>query len=725
MRRLLILSLLALTACDDAAPTGQPALDQGALDQGIVDAAPDPDAQAPMPDAALPDLGPAPEPAFIELTLSPRRSLYTRADQPTATAVVYDRVGTVIDDVALRFDIQPAILGRIDDGVISFASEGQGAVRACVPGSDLCGRATFYVDDGPPPLEIGSPTRGLLLSGEPSVRVEGRTDPDALVFINDQPAEVDADGWFVQEMPLVFGLNRIDAIADDGVRRPPTRVVMEVVYAPDVLPVDDTGVALNDVIRVRLDQALLDAATPVPQPDEAGVTRMGDLAGLTEAFLSHLALMNLVPNPVLAEGNPMSLRILDIDPGTTDATLAWTATGMEIFLRIEDLTLHTEGLLTIEGVPISLTGAIQVTASAFATVIIEADANGQPSLRLDQVDVAIESLGGIMDDTTAQAVLDTFGSLLRSVLETFARDLISDVTGGEVPDFLALSLGDAIAPLSHIPLDLEASPPIPEIRLDLGFELSEPSTTPRGALELGLSGHAHLRVPTAPPYPFAGVPAEGLGEAPPWPAVSTLGLAVRMTAVNALLYTVWQQGALNLDLTAIIPDNLQALIPEARLDARLPPLVVGTAPGSPYLFELQFGELDLYLRGLRSGPTPDRYVLSLRAGLHLEVGDGGIRFTIAENADIRVALLDYSGQMPAFEPEILEQLLEPLIWPRVREQVGDGLNLTIPSIEIGRDAFGDIAPTIDAIGVQLDWPAEPLVRRGWFVLPASLALELR
>ncbi len=728
--RLLALSLLALLAlaCDDASPTpagegGADALPTADLGTGADLGGGAPDATI-MPDASPP---PAARPAFVELTLAPRQPLYTQAETPQAVPTVYDRLGREIplDQVALRLDVQPAAMGAVDAaGVVTFAREGQGAVRACVVGTDLCGRAPFFVDDGAPSLVVTAPAPGTLIEGAPVIQVVGQADPGAAVFVNEVAVAVDAQGAFQTELPAVFGYNRVDVVADDGVRRPPARVVREALYAPVVLPATDTGVELPDALRVRIDQRLLDTGDAAPPPDEAGAVAVPDLAGLVEVFLARLELIGLVPNP-LSDSASLSLRVVGVEPGEPDCTLLFTEDGLEIFLRLSDLTLRTEGFVEIEGERFDLGGAIRVTAAAVASVQVLAGPDGAPTLQILTADVALERLSGDMADSTAQALLDTFGSLVRTVLEGAARDLVDDVVQQAVPDFLALGLGDALDPLRAIPLDVEASPPLPAIAVDLGFELSAPVIEARSGLSLGLSGAVRQRVPVAAPYPVAGVPAESLDSEPPWPAAGGLALAVRLSTVNALAHAVWQQGALTLDLTEVVPEQLRALIREARVDARLPPLVVATPPGSPALFELQLGELDLYLRGARSGDTPDHYVLSVRAGLLLEVGEGGIRFNVAERADIRVALVDYSGARPAFEADLLAQILEPIVWGQVREAVGEGLSLALDPIVVGPDTYGAFAPSIQAIEVRPDFPAAPVVRRGWFVLPAGLSMVVR
>ncbi len=724
--RWLLLSLLALGCDDSSAGAGDGAFDGGTTD-AAADAGAHPDAAA-GGDAGIdaPDMLVRPEPGFVEMALSPRRSLYTRDDHPQATAVVFDRYGDEIPGFPLRWDVRPNGGATLDeDHALTFLQEGAGAVRACVA-PELCGRVSFFVDDAAPTLEILSPARGEVVTGDdPTIEVRGRTDvdPGVAVFVNDEPVEVTADGHFSFTTRARFGLNRIDAIADDGVRRPPTRVVQDVVWAPALHPVEADHVVLPDPISVRITQRLLDTGEAPPEPVE-GVQTVSGIAGLLEAFLARAEPLDvLVDDPLLAEGDPMNLRIEALDLGAPDAELSFTDRGLEVFLRIEDLAISTTGAFGLEGVEIGLDGIIHLDAAAFVSVAIEVDAEGSPVLRVVDASVAIERIAGEMADSTAQAILDTLGSLLRSVLEGFAEDMLDDLVRQQVPDFLEIGLTDALAGLRHIPLDVVEDNPPMDVHVDLRFELDAPESRARDALTLGMRGRVEQRTPADPPHLTPGIPAAGIGEAPAWPAAAGLAFAVRLLTVNALAHEAWRQGLLRLDLTDDIPENFRAVIASARIDGRLPPLVVPTPPGSPYFFELQIGELDLYARaGMANGE--DRFVVSLRAGLILEVGDGAIRFDIAETPDVRAFLLEQHGARPVLSAEALAAIIGPLVWPQLRETVGDGLSLGLPEIHIGPDAYADLAPTLQDIFLVPDFPVAPIVRHGWFVLSAGFESRL-
>jgi hypothetical protein len=689
---------------------GGPGGDAGRLDSG------------PGPDADLP-VGTA---AFIELSLAPRQALYARTEHPQATAVVYDRVGEVLPRVAVRFDVQPAGRATVDaEGRVTFLTEGAGAVRGCV--GLVCGRATFYVDDAPPPLDLESPLPGAVVLGLPAViPVVGHADATAKVFVNDVPVPVDANGRFATEVPAVFGYNRVDVVADDGVRRPPSRTTLDVLHAPEAIAVGGGDLSL----------ALLDTGVPPPAPDEAGVTRTDHLAGLVTALLGRLEPMGLVADPQIASGDAFNLRIEGVTLGASEVALLFTAEGIEVFVRLNDLAVQTSGLLDLEDVAIGLDGAVRITASAFAQVRIEPGPDGYPGLRLAGADVALERVSGQFADSTAQAVMDTLGSILRAAVEGFARDLVTDIVAEQVPEFIELGLASALAPLSAVPLDVEADPPVPAIALDVGFALDPSELRPNGGLVLGLTGSVRQRNQVVVPHPSPGVLRETYVETPPWPAQGSLAVAVQLAVINGLLHAVWAQGALQIDASAIVPDALRAVVREARIDARLPPVVVAAPPGSPYFFELQLGELDLFLRGARETPEPDHYVISLRAGLSLQVGAppgspadhpdaGQVRLNVLDDPDLRVVLRAAGGERATFDADALAALLESVLWPEVRDAVGAGLGLGLDAIQVDLAAVQAIAPSVRGVEIRPGFPAGPAVRQGWFVLPAHVDLALQ
>ena len=92
------------------------------------------------------------------------------------------------------------------------------ATPTVVPVTTVAPTATPVVEDVGTPvalfLEITSPDDESVLTSD-SVEVTGRTVPDAVVSVNGEPVEVDADGGFTVTVTLGAGPNFIEVVTSD------------------------------------------------------------------------------------------------------------------------------------------------------------------------------------------------------------------------------------------------------------------------------------------------------------------------------------------------------------------------------------------------------------------------------------------------------------------------------------------------------------------------------
>ena len=172
--------------------------------------------------------------------------------------------------------------------------------------------------------------------------------------MNDIPVDTDEMGAFEYRFRARFGLNRIDVVADDGVRRPATRSVREVVWSPTTIPVNDGPFAIDDITILRLDQQLMDSGEPPGEPDDAGLIRIGDLAGVLEVLLARAEFIGLIDDTQVSDNDNFNLWIAEVNPA--DPTLILTNPA-EVFLWLEDVEMVTAGSLNFEGEEISQTVA--------------------------------------------------------------------------------------------------------------------------------------------------------------------------------------------------------------------------------------------------------------------------------------------------------------------------------------------------------------------------------
>ena len=720
---------LLFCACQDTQTTGRPQVDismmsDAADDAGLSDASRLPQDASVVNDDMM--AGAAAEPAYVEAKLTPRRAIYTREDNPLIEFTVYDRIGRPIPEAQVRLDVQPAGQAEIGpDRRLRFLEQGPGAVRACAT-PDLCGRTSFFVDDAAPELVIESPARGEIVTGEPEIVVRGRTDADSSirVFINDLPVDVAEDGSFETTLRADFGLNRVDVIADDGVRRPATRRVREVLWAPTRVNVAAGGTLdLSEIGILRISQLVIDRNESPEPPDANGIQRTFDLAGTAEALLGRADLLSLLDDPQLANDDDLSMRITDIENGQPDVVMLITENGFEIFVRLEDLSFGTSGISNFQGEPISLEGRVNLSVAGFAATTLEISDDGVPGLTLDDFSLAVEELSGTFDDSTAQAIVDTVGSILRRVLNGAANELMEDLVADAVPRFIELGLDDIIEPLRDIPLAFELEPPLPSISMTLSVGAERPRLLRRDRLELILNGRITPEMMVQAPHEHPGIPDFPIDAQPVWPPNQGVALALRLSVLNGVLATAWHQGIFRLDLSELVPDSFPQ-ISELNMDARLTPVLVPAQVGSPNLLELQFGEIDVHVLNPLN-PEPDRYVMSLRAGVNLSFEGTQVIGEVAESPDVRFELVAPGGQIPPLAPELFATLIQAQLGPAIDEAVEGLLSVELDALAVEADAFAPLNTDIESIQIQPSFPSAPRVQNGWLVIEATVASEIR
>lgn len=78
----------------------------------------------------------------------------------------------------------------------------------------------------PPNLVINKPTQGLVLNSN-KIQIEGKTDIDAVVSVNNQKIALDRDGQFTTTISLLPGVNTItiESVSKYGKKKTSTRTV--------------------------------------------------------------------------------------------------------------------------------------------------------------------------------------------------------------------------------------------------------------------------------------------------------------------------------------------------------------------------------------------------------------------------------------------------------------------------------------------------------------------
>jgi hypothetical protein len=709
---------LAIAGCVDASdagsadPADMPAPDGGLGDGGTTDGQ--------MGD------GEAPPPlnGWVEVTLAPRRNLYRIGDDIMAEAAVFDRFGEA-RDAPVVWSLDPPTIGSVTaDGRVNPTGEGQGYVVACT--ELVCGRAGFFVDDAPPVVAIRSPEKNARLEGFAGrlLMVEGWAVDSrgvAQVQVNGQTVGLDDEGAFNVEVPLEFGINRVLVTANDGVR-PPTHAVRYALWAPRWLERDAAGLEVPGIMSLRLDQSLLDADADIEVPDAAGRVEVNELAAFMRLVIGLIDGTRLLDDPQISNTETINLRIDAVRFGEPEIDVAFNAQGLEVFLRLPELSVQTDGQLYIQGEPLSLEGRIGGSIVGYAQTSIALSPEGR--LQMGRVDtgVAVESVTGEYAEPAVEALLNALGSQLNSLIRDALEDAIEDLIAEALPEAVQGVLDGVLDSLERLPLTIDSGiEGVAPARLALEMRPARLQLARRSLVGIELDGRiVQENDPLVLLHPDPGVPE--LSEAEQrYVRGAGLGISARLALINGLLHAVWRAGVLR--FRPPLPAQFAGLLGEVEIDTEIPP-IVGPAPSD---FELPL-MVDLVLR-LTMQPAgitePHVFSVRLRAGLGLTIQAGRFGMTLAETPRIEAVLVERGDDRdPPVTADALAGLIESVVWPDVQSALASGLDLNLTPVEVPIDDFAGFAPRLARLSAGPIFTDEPELQNGRITLQGALEVQL-
>lgn len=704
-----------------------------------------------------------PVPVRLIVTLSPRRVIYPMEARVTLKALLLDRNGQEIgqaDDATWTFD-PPGML-EADGRRWVFKAEGPLTVTGCVslPGSDepLCGSSEAMVDNGSPLVTITSPQPAEVVDGrqEQTILVTGTatdTHGTVRVWVGGEPVELRAGGEFAATVTPRFGLNRIEVLADDGIQPESTVEKLFVLWAPDFYEVEPDRSAMSGAARFWLDQLFWDDGQPLVEPDdgarraaaagdaappgpaagagaataaeadaEAAALRVTDLASTLELLIAHANLMQFVPDPLVDQGELLSLRITEASPRLVETRIAVVDEGLDVFLRIGEARVVTAGSMSFEGLQYDLGGEILASLAGNVRLTFLRRSPEEPlQLALSHLGLGIEAVEGNFQNAQVGAVFRLSTSLFHQSVESTLEAMVAGMVEEQVPALLerAVQLMDERLQGFEFDLDLGMGPPV---HLGLDFRIGQ--ALPERGEGMLLLLDAAVRA-TGRPEILARCPQVPLsrvqGSPAPAPADNPASVALGLDAVNTVLHRLWGAGVLELDVTSIMPPELSAIASRIVVSAPLPPLVVPVRPedGIEGLLEIQAGEVLLTLDHLAG---TDIFSLTLREAVHLELANDKISLALEQEPRVDARLVQAAGANPVLAPEVLEVLTRQLIWPMVLAQIGPGLEYPIPSLPLTQVAA--IAPDLADLTFHLDVAGQGLeVRRHHIMAEGGFAGE--
>lgn len=672
----------------------------------------------------------SPEPAAIQARINPSRTWYHTGQDVMVTGVVTSIDGEDIPDVEVAWTIEPASAGTIGSPTpdprsrtITLSLEGTAEITGCVVEEDpdpavepLCDSLIVRVDDGMPSLEVTSPQPGDQLDGDPSIAVEGSVaDQDMVnVYINGVPAEVDPMGGFRGEVPARFGVNHLVVSATDGLTDV-SEAEMDVLWAPEYMPavgMDGTPrVTMDDGLRLWLGQGFFDDGMPLDPDATPVVTR--DLADVLELVVANLDVQSLVPSPVVDDPPTFTLSVSDARVADPTAELDVTEDGIDLFLRIGEISADTSGALMVDTVSLPLTGQVRAGAVAFAHLTVRKDApDAELEVTLGDLTVGLERVEGDFVSDETDAVFLLAAGLLRTTLETVLVDALRETLDDSIPEVLRDALGAIDTALQDQQIELD-SEPFPPVTIELDGRIGALS----GAFRRELLATLALDVGTdvAAVHPDApGVPIYDPRPALPFVNEGSIQLGVRLALLNGLLHALWNSGLLEVDASALLPDAVSGLVSEARLIGRMPPVLRPAREDEEDDLVLTVGQLELELTFMGE---PVRFAVSIDAGVNLDVIANAVSIDIAEEPTLRVWTLQAPSNPRLLTSDTVETLLLDL-WPDLRDSVAGGLSIDLPLPSLGD--LGGLAPDLAGLTLELSMTERVRPRRGVLELEAEM-----
>jgi len=658
-------------------------------------AMPDPPDVPPMPmDPVDPPMEVGDGAARIEVTLEPRRALYEVGAEIVATAVAVDRFGERVDGAEFSWSVAPPGVAEVDAaGRLTTVGEGPGALSACI--DDLCGVAPFFVDAGPPTLTVEGPARGAMLGGDAvgGIEVTGRAADSAgqvEVRVNGERAELGEDGAFSLVVPARFGVNQIKIVADDGVRRPAVEDVRYVLWAPRYQAVNEDSAAVEGAIVARVDQAILDGDQAAMVPEEGGDVTLGDMAELLRLFIQLADIRGLLGDPVLVDQENMRLRFDALELNTPEVELSFVSGGLELFLRLPDISVVTGGFMSLEGQDVSLNGAIRASLAAFARFGLTAD--GGLAVTVESTGIALETIEGDFESDAVRALVNSFASILGDTVQNGLFSLVDGLMREQVPTLIQSALGALESAISRVPLELDSGIGAP---ISLALEVSPRSADVRRRTAMSMifdavvtgegiepregdRGIARVSDPT---------PSDNWGDG--------IGASLRLETLNALLHEVWRTGAMT--LSPVIPERYQVLLDDIAIDARLPPIIVPAPVSSELPLVLQMGSLQISTTPSGTESSDD-YVIALEVGVGIDAQGTSLTLQVAESPVVSATLLEASSGNP-LPSDIFVGILDTVVWPLVQGVVSESTALAFGEVALLAEALSAYTPRLQAVSV--------------------------
>ena len=176
--------------------------------------------------------------------------------------------------------------------------------------------------------------------------------------------------------------------------------------------------------------------------------------------------------------------------------------------------------------------------------------------------------------------------------------------------------------------------------------------------------------------------------------------------LNGALQVLWASGLLDLDVGTFLPPFAQAIVSDAKLVPRLPPVIRPAREGETSDLVLSLGQLELEMT---SEDKLIKFGVLAEVGVDLTVVNNKVVITVAETPSLRVWQMTSADAGGLLTPELISSLVL-FLWPDLRGSISSLLAIDLPIPPI--DALGEIAPALEGFTLSLNETTPRLFQRG-------------
>jgi hypothetical protein len=667
-------------------------------------------------------------PGALEVSLDPALAVYLPAAKPEAIATVYNVYGDPLNGSDVEWTVTPGDAATQNaDGRWEFAADGPVTFEACTvengrDGNPVCGQKRVYVDAGPPTVEITSPQPGAQLgvNGETVITVEGTVEDssdEVRAFVNGEEVNVAGDGSFTAEVEPVFGVNHINVVATDGLRRMEGSAQLDVLWAPAYGPTESTQdksqFSYQDGMIIDLGQAFFDDGQAYEQIGETEILTR-DVADVLQLLLENVDFLSQIPDP-LFDQSALTLRVLDLQIGQPQLFIDVTDSGLELFIFVDQLSMQTAGQLSFNEQNLNLDGAITAQMSAVAVMdVAKPSPTDEFEAQITDLDIALENAQSNFASDEADAVFKLAESALRSEIESVLIDTLDDQFIQQLPALLADALQSLEDSLNDISIDLDTEFTDP-LALNLSGNIYKFETAYRESATAFLS--TDVTTDQSPVVTdSAGIPlTTPLTSDVPLFESSRAQIGIRLALLNGVLHSMWEVGFLEVDLTPLLPENFANVAQSATLSAKIQPVLSQPEQGQPYDFILRAGQMEVEVE---MPAQTDTYAVSIEAGILVTLRDNKIQLSVPDEPNISAWVVDTTADSAFFGGDALETLILDTVWPELEETLRSGLSFDLPVLDLS--GLSGLAPALSTL--QFDYVLNRAVdlRSGFVILDATL-----